>query len=124
MARPLKEKSELSKQFTFRTTPEQARIWEEKIRQSGMPKSEFFRRAVENNQTKVEPTKTPIVRKEKRTVEVQKVLFLLSQQSNNINQIAHRINIANKAGKVSNYLFQSVLNQLEEIRDIAQSWRP
>lgn len=54
MARPLKEKSNLTEVFAFRTTTELAAVWREKINKSELDNaSEFFRRAVENNETTV-----------------------------------------------------------------------
>lgn len=124
MARPLKEKSPLTRAFSFKTTEENGAKWDAKIASSGYSKSEFFRMAVEDNETVITPSKKPITHKPKRTIDEQKILFLLAQQSNNINQIAHQLNTAHRAGIVSPHVYMDVLEQLETITEVAKNWRP
>lgn len=111
MARPLKEKTPLTRLFGFKTTEEAGKVWDAKIAASKLSASEFIRRAVEKNATVIKPAD-------------QRISFLLAQQSNNINQIAHHLNSAKRAGTVSNHLYMGILEQLEIIATVAKSWRP
>lgn len=111
MARPLKEKTALTRYFGFKTTEEAGREWDAKIAASKLSKSEFIRKAVEKNQTVIRPADP-------------RISFLLAQQSNNINQIAHHLNSAKRAGTVSNHLYLEILEQLETIATVAKNWRP
>lgn len=116
MARPLKEKFHLTRYFAFKTTEEAGRVWDAKIAASGLSASEFIRKAVEKNATVIKATVI--------TPTDQRISFLLSQQSNNINQIARSLNVAHKAGTVSPHLYMDVLEQLETIATVAKNWRP
>lgn len=111
MARPLKEKTHLTRYFAFKTTEKAGREWDAKIAASGLSASEFIRKAVEKNATVIKPTD-------------QRISFLLAQQSNNINQIAHHLNSAKRAGAVSNHLYLDIFEQLETIATVAKNWRP
>lgn len=111
MARPLKGKTPLTRRFTFKTTEEAGRVWASKIAASGLSASEFIRIAVEKNATVIRPAD-------------QRISFLLAQQSNNINQIAHHLNSAKRAGTVSNHLYLNILEQLEIIATVSKNWRP
>jgi hypothetical protein len=124
MARPLKDEPKLTRTYSFKTTEALGELWDYKIAQSGLRKSEFFRLAVEQNQTTVVPSKHPYAPRPKRSIDEQKILFLLSKQSNNINQIAHSINSARTAGIVSAQLYQDVLDKLDVLVEIAEEWRP
>lgn len=115
MARPLKEKSHLTRFFAFKTTQEAGKVWDAKIAASGLTASEYIRKSVEKN---------AIVIKQVDKQHEQKILFLLAQQSNNINQIAHHLNTAQRAGTGSNHLYLDILEQLEIIATVAKNWRP
>lgn len=115
MGRPLKEKSHLTRFFAFKTTQEAGKVWDAKIAASGLTASEYIRKSIEKNVT---------VMKQVDKQHEQKILFLLAQQSNNINQIAHSLNVAHKAGTVSPHLYMDVLEQLETIATVAKNWRP
>lgn len=124
MARPLKDEPKLTRTYSFKTTEEMGVIWDAKIAAADISASEFFRQAVEQNQTVISPPKNPRTPKIKRSIDEQKILFLLSKQSNNINQIAHAINSARTAGIVSAQLYQDVLDRLDALVEIAEEWRP
>lgn len=115
--------------FAFRTTKVLADGWRKKIADSGLTASEFFRVAVEQNQTMVvaDPNK-----KEKKPAtriaqtgnpDTRRLLFLAAQTSNNCNQLAHAINIARhtKDG-ISEKLVESVLQELEQIKRLSKGW--
>ena len=124
MARPLKEDKALTVVFSFRTTEEVAGKWNEKVGASGYSRSEFFRHAVEENRTVVSPSKTPRIVRPKKTQDEQRIVFLLAQLGNNVNQIAHTLNIARNSGKLSPHLFNDVLEKLEEINTTTKAWMP
>ena len=44
-----------------------------------------------------------------------RLLFLANKASNNINQLAHRINLDNKKGKINESTYKSLLNSLINI---------
>lgn len=111
MARPLKEKTPLTRFFAFKTTEEAGKVWDAKIAASNLSASEFIRKAVEENSTVIKPADP-------------RISFLLAQQSNNINQIAHQLNSAKRAGTVSNHLYWEILQQLESIATVAKNWKP
>lgn len=103
-----KEKSELTRVYSFRTTEEGGAAWDKKIARSGYTKSEFFRKAVQDN-------KTEIIEKPVATRDAKRAVFLLAKASNNINQIAHRANAEQRAGKISEATFAAILNQLQQL---------
>jgi len=111
MARPLKEKAPLTRFFAFKTTEEAGKVWDAKIAASKLSKSEFIRKVVEKNQTVIKSADP-------------RISFLLAQQSNNINQIAHHLHSAKRAGTVSNHIYLNILEQLEIIATVAKNWRP
>ena len=104
--------------LSFRLSDDQFDIWTKKVSRSGMTKSEFFREAVINNQTEVvgDASRHRAVRvKKPANPELRKSLFLLAQSSQNINQVAHRLNSDHKVGIVSAELYEAVLQKLQEI---------
>lgn len=117
------------KVFSFRTTTTLASHWQEKISDSNLTASEFFRLAVEQNQTTVvadpgKKEKRPATRIAKtKNPDARRLLFLAAQTSNNCNQLAHAINVAKhtKDG-ISEKLVESVLQELEQIKQLAKGW--
>lgn len=103
-----KEKSELTRVYSFRTTEEGGAAWDKKIARSGYTKSEFFRKAVQDNQTE-------IIEKPAATRDAKRAVFLLAKASNNINQIAHRANAEHRAGRISEATFSAILDQLQRL---------
>lgn len=100
-----KEKSELTVVFSFRTSLSVAAKWNKKILRAGCNRSEFFRMAVEQNQTQVIAASPHPAR----------AVFLLSKTSNNINQLAHRANSAYRAGKLTEATFSVLVDQLQQL---------
>ncbi len=123
MARPLKEKAPLAKPLAFRLTEEDHAVWVRKVAQSGLSASEFFRRAVIQNQSTVSPALRPAVIKQPKpqSQHEAKLLFCISMISNNVNQIAHRLNADHKAGIVSRQLYESFLSELSILADKAKA---
>jgi len=103
-----KDKSELTRVYSFRTTEEGGAAWDKKIARSGFSKSEFFRKAVQANQTEV-------IARPAATRDAKRAVFLLAKASNNINQLAHRANSERRAGKVSETTFAAIFDQLQRL---------
>lgn len=109
-----------SRVFHFRLKPDDAEIWDSKIARSGMSTSEFIRAAVINNETTVIGSgtkKKPKATRKSDNVhpEIRKANFLLAKASNNLNQIAHRLNADNLVGLVTPATYAALLNELQRI---------
>lgn len=115
--------------FSFRTSKILADHWRKKITDADLTASEFFRLAVEQNQTTVvadpnKKEKKPAIRiAQTSNPDRRRLLFLAAQTSNNANQLAHAINVAKhtKDG-ISEKLVESVLQELEQIKQFAKEW--
>jgi hypothetical protein len=111
----------------FRLTEADAAAWDKKVRDANMTGSEFFRLAVIQNQTVVQgkpPTEKKRAVRLKDTVpaDVKKAVFLLAQLGNNMNQIAHRLNLDAKAGKVTPAVYAAILKELTDISASVKGW--
>ncbi len=96
----------LSKRVTFRLTEEECNKFQENVKQSGYNQSEFFRKIVLTNKTK-------IVNKQ----DLIKIIYHLNKMGNNLNQQTHNLNKAFLTGNISESLFQHNLKVLNEIRN-------
>jgi len=108
MSRPRKEKNEVGKPVSFRLPLDEYERFAQKVKESGLTKSEFFRRAVIANETTVvaAPVQTETERRQ---------LFIISKASNNLNQLAHVMNSARAEKKIDLELCIDLLTQLELI---------
>lgn len=79
-----------------------------KMDASGMRASEFMRDVVLGNKTQIVARKQP-------SVDRVRMLRLYAKTSNNMNQIAHRINADHLRGKLSEGTYGELLYQLEVI---------
>lgn len=79
-----------------------------KIDASGMRPSEFMRDVVLSNRTQIVARKQP-------SVDRVRVLRLFAKTSNNMNQIAHRLNSDHLRGKLNEGTYEQLLYQLEVI---------
>lgn len=128
MSRHLKENSPLTEVFSFRTTTELAETWRDKIARSGETASEFFRRAVQRNETTVIGDASKVQKrratrlKQSMPVDIRRLLFLAAQTSNNVNQIAHVLNGAALKGAIRPALIEAVLTELIAINQNAKDW--
>lgn len=102
--------------FSFRCKLDDADKWNAKIAASGYNKSEFFRMAVQENRTTVEQRNTI-------NADQRKALFLLAQLSNNVNQIAHRLNSDHKAGIIKPQTYELLLSELSTLADQAKAFK-
>jgi len=111
MARPPKsDEDKLAKVLAFRLTEDDYLAYRSKFQASNMTQSEFFREHVLHNTTQV-------LARPAATADSRRAIFLLQKASNNINQLAHRANSENLAGKLSEGTFMQVLVQLERLND-------
>lgn len=107
VGRPRVSKDErLIKPVSFRLKQRDYDTWMSKVAASGMSESDFFRAAIINNETKVQAR--PRVSEDKK-----KVLFIANKASNNINQLAHRVNSDALAGVVSEKTYEDTLYELQ-----------
>jgi hypothetical protein len=108
MARPQKTEEALTEPFSFRTGKTVAAALHDKIARSGLSKGEFFRDVALNN-------KTVVVARPLASLDKKRMQFLFNKTSNNMNQIAHVLNSANTAGRLSESLCKDSLRALEDI---------
>lgn len=110
----------------FRLTDADATTWDAKVSRSGQTASEFFRSAVIQNQTVVQgdasKKKRAVRTKNTLPTDLKKLLFLTAQASNNLNQIAHRLNADHKAGKVTPSLYASIFDEIKDISATVKGW--
>ena len=108
MARPRKHKDVLEDRISFRLTRAESLLYQAKVRASGLNQAEFFRDCVLGN-------KTEVIARPKASADMNRLLFLFNKSSNNINQLAHRVNADHLDGGVSEDTYEGVLRQLEMI---------
>lgn len=124
MARPRSEGEPLDETFSFKLTKTDKRMWLEKIAKSGVNRSKFFRLAVRDNQTIVAPPlrgeREQVKPPRPQSAHDAKMLFLLAQLSNNVNQIAHRLNADHKAGIVKPANYEAIQSELLTLAEKAK----
>ncbi|MEI7613284.1 MAG: plasmid mobilization relaxosome protein MobC [Betaproteobacteria bacterium] len=110
MARPEKSDEEkLSRTVAFRLTEGDHSAYKKKFHVSGLTQSEFFRRYVLTNTTTVHAIQ------KKLSPDAKQAVFLLQKCSNNVNQLAHKANLASREGKLSENVFVGILDQLSQL---------
>ncbi|MDD2722318.1 MAG: hypothetical protein PHH47_13530 [Gallionella sp.] len=126
--RPKKDKAErVPHGYSFRLNDADDAEFQSQISRSGLNESEYIRRAVVKNETTIigdAGGKKRITRIAKPSnPDSRRLLFLAAQTSNNCNQLAHAINTAKKSkGGISEKLVESVLQELEQIKQLAKGW--
>ncbi|WP_074012930.1 plasmid mobilization relaxosome protein MobC [Candidatus Sodalis sp. SoCistrobi] len=108
------EKKNKDKVVAFRLSQSDFSQFEEKLASSNMKKSAFFREVFLNANVNLTVKSTP-------SKDLARLTFLFNKSSNNLNQIAHQLNSAYVAGKVSSSLYTSVNNALVDIRQLLLS---
>lgn len=73
-------------------------------------KSEWFREALIKNKTK-------IVVRHRKSIDAKRILFLVNKASNNVNQIAHNLNIGVKINTVAPRAFEATFFELKVLND-------
>lgn len=129
MARPRSEDEPLDETFSFKLTKTDKRMFEGLIAQSRRNRSEFFRLVIGAALQKKLIVVAPALRGERESIKPPKpqsahdakLLFLLAQLSNNVNQIAHRLNADHKAGIVKPGTYESILSELSILADKAKA---
>lgn len=107
----MSEKKNKDKVVAFRLSQEDFAQFEEKLASSNMKKSEFFREVFLNANVNITLKAAP-------SKDLEWLVFLFNKSSNNLNQIAHQINSAHLAGKVSERLYKAVNNALVDVREL------
>jgi hypothetical protein len=107
MARPTKADG-LTERVAFRLSGADYAAYKDRVAASGLSPSEFFRECVLTNRTEI--IARPVMTDERR-----EVLYLLSKASNNINQLAHRINTDNRAGILNEKTYLEIADSLVQL---------
>lgn len=114
MVRPRKpEKEKVTPTIAFRVNQDDYDKFEAKCAAAGLTKSEFFRDHVIHNTTQVIPALPP-------SADARRAVFLLQKASNNLNQLAHRANVANRAGQLGDATFEALVGQLCQLNQFMQ----
>lgn len=108
MARPRKHPDGLNRTVSFKLSEADFLIYEAKVKASGLPNSDFFRGVVLTN-------KTQITAKPRKSADKKRIVFLFDKTSNNMNQLAHRVNSDYLTGKLSEQKYEQFLLELENI---------
>ena len=107
------KKPNKSVHVTFRLTEDEYAPFSKAIEQLDMSKSEFFRMLSLNQINGYQPD-------HRQQPDYKRCLFYLHKTSNNMNQIAHRLNTDNAKGIISDALYKKLLNALIGIRNTLQ----
>ncbi|WGO82249.1 plasmid mobilization protein [Arsenophonus apicola] len=102
------------KVVAFRLSQEDFSHFEEKLLLSQMTKSAFFREVFLQANVNLTVQSLP-------SKDLGHLTFLYNKASNNLNQIAHQVNIAHLNQKVSERLYRQVNNGLIDIRELLLS---
>ncbi|MFA0073428.1 plasmid mobilization relaxosome protein MobC [Vibrio cyclitrophicus] len=104
----MKPKENRSVPISFRLTESEFEPYKYVLAKTELTKTDFFRSVFLNKQYTFNVN-------EKRPVEYDRLLFLFNKTSNNINQIAHKLNGAYRGGIVSEKVYVESLNNLISI---------
>ena len=108
MGRPPKSDAEkLTEIMHFRVTKEVRERFDEKYKQSNLSMSEFLRKLLDERKENV-----TIVARPKMTGDKRRLLFLANKISNNINQLAHKVNSHHLSGLINDKTYEDVLRSL------------
>lgn len=106
-----KKPNPLSRPVAFRLTQMDYDNWRQKVEESGLRPSEFFRDCVLQNRTEV-------IARKRTSKDKAKLIYYYSAASNNINQLAKAANSARLSGTVSEALYSGLLAELHSIATI------
>lgn len=99
-----------SRPVSFRLEINDYANYQRKFIASGLTQSEFFREHVLTNTTTVIAAK-------RASLDAKKMLYLFTTVSNNINQLAHRVNADHLANKNSESTYSALLASLDAINN-------
>ena len=114
MPKKLVEGESLSRTVSFRLAPMDYDNYIHKVRNSGMDQSKFFRAAVLENRTQV-------IARPPASADKQRIVYLFSKTSNNVNQMARRLNTALRTGAVDAGLYAEILAELTACTEYMKS---
>lgn len=100
------EADKLTRPVSFRLKAADHAAYLAKVEASGMRPSAFFRDAVLAN-------KTQVVARARANPTRARMVYLMNKASNNLNQLAHRVNADHLAGVVSQATYTSILAELQ-----------
>lgn len=103
-------KEKRSESISFRLTPTEFLPYKRILEITDLNKTDFFRSVFLSKQYS-------FTVKENKPIEYKKLLFLVSKSSNNINQIAHRLNLDSNKGIITQHSYNIALNRLKVIED-------
>lgn len=92
----------------FRLTSSEDAPFTELMKEAELNRSDFYRQLLLN--------KSPVINKPSKDYD--RLLFYYGKSSNNLNQLAHSINLSWKKGIVSERLYIKLLNDLMSIRQL------
>lgn len=107
------DKARLTKVASFRLTDSDHAAYRAKFVASGLTQSEFFRDHVLTNTTQVIAAK-------RGSLDAKKMVYLFTTISNNINQLAHRVNADHLAQKNSEDTYSALCASLDVIENQLQ----
>lgn len=121
MGRPKKEEADkLTEIMHFRVSKKVRDVFSQKHMESNLTISEFLRVLLEDKNETV--TIVARAKPKKAPVDVRRVVYLASKTSNNINQIAHKVNSHNMAGLVNDKLYEDILRALNLSNEILKGF--
>lgn len=99
--------------ISFRLTESEYKPYKDILGHTELTKTEFFRNVFLNKQYTFNV-------KERRPVDYHRLIFYFNKASNNINQIAKRLNEDNKKGIISQKTYEKGINELITIQSNLQ----
>jgi hypothetical protein len=110
-----KVQSALGKPVSTRLTEDQWKLFNEKVKHSGMSSSEFLRDCILSNRTR-------IVERPRVSVERQRIMYVINRTGNNLNQLVHVANVARVSGHLSESTFVAMVDELEMITQLLKAY--
>jgi CRISPR/Cas system CSM-associated protein Csm3 (group 7 of RAMP superfamily) len=95
----------------FRLTEADFAEFDEKLKQTGMTASEFFRDVFLNS-------KITFNVKQAKPVDYHRLVFIYNKAGNNINQLAHKVNADHRGGLISESVHLKWLNKLASVESL------
>lgn len=100
-----------NKRIIFRVTESEYEVFKQKVAEANMTASELLRTRILQDEWYV------LAKPPKTSVDKRALLYLFNKTSNNLNQVAHLGNSANKGGVLNQKTFERILAALIVIRD-------
>ncbi|KGV73979.1 plasmid mobilization protein [Burkholderia pseudomallei] len=100
------DNARLARRAGFRLSEADWQAYRDRVRDSGLTPSEFFRKCVLTNRTQ-------IIARAPASGDRKQLLYAVNKVGNNLNQLAHAVNTAHLAGRVSEVTYLSVLDHLQ-----------